>query len=222
MSKARDFTDLVLFKDRYLIICNKPAGMPVSKTPEGPRDLHTWAMAYAKRDLHVVNRIDQPATGIVVFAKTASAMTFLTEQFKDRTIQKDYLVVTGQPLPGEKGRLKHYLKRATVGNKTVPGEEGDGSLCILDYVKIGESDHYHFYLIRSETGFHHHIRAQLAIAETPVKGDVRYGFDRGNRDRSIHLHAWKMKFKHPSTKEVMEVEAPLPTEDTLWDILNGL
>jgi len=86
----------------------------------------------------------------------------------------------------------------------------------LHYRIIRSTEHYHLWEIQLITGRHHQIRAQLAAINCPVKGDVKYGARRGNRDRSIHLHAWKLSFTHPTSKQKMTLEAPPPQKDNLW------
>ena len=85
----------------------------------------------------------------------------------------------------------------------------------LTYKVIASIDNYHLLEINLVTGRHHQIRAQLAKIDCPIKGDERYGFKRGNKDRSIHLHAWKLEFRHPVTNDVVKLEAPIPDE-VVW------
>lgn len=86
----------------------------------------------------------------------------------------------------------------------------------LHYRLLTSSDNYHLLEVEIITGRHHQIRAQLAAIGCPIKGDVKYGFKRGNRDRSIHLHAWKLQFTHPVSQESVTLTAALP-EDPVWN-----
>ena len=70
-----------------------------------------------------------------------------------------------------------------------------------------------------ETGRHHQIRCQLSHIGSPIKGDLKYGFDRSNKDASIHLHAKQIQFVHPVTKDQLTIEAPTPS-DAIWDACN--
>ncbi len=207
----------VLCKNNQLIACNKPAGVAVYPDKTGDATYLEQVETYCKHPLHVVNRLDRPASGIVIFAKSKAAMTALTQQFSSRTVQKDYLAVV-QVLPPEPvATLVHFLRKneskniVTATLTEVPGSER----AELRYRVLGSSERYHLLHVQLITGRHHQIRAQLAAVGAPIKGDVKYGFRRNNRDRSIHLHAWKLAFDHPVSNERIHLEAKLPS-DPIW------
>ncbi|MEK7257771.1 MAG: RNA pseudouridine synthase [Bacteroidota bacterium] len=211
--------DWVLVKTHQFIAFNKPAGLPVQGDKTGDKSLLQLGEIYSKSRLYLVHRIDRPATGIVIFAKTNSAAQALSEQFQQRTAQKSYLAVVKNLPPETEGVLRHVLQKneRTNRSKVVSGEnEEEGKMAELKYKVLGSSENYHLLEIELLSGRHHQIRAQLAAAGCPVKGDVKYGFRRGNKDRSIHLHAWKLTFKHPVSGEEIRLEAPLP-KDPVWD-----
>ncbi|MDX1666496.1 MAG: RNA pseudouridine synthase [Saprospiraceae bacterium] len=209
--------DLVLYNDNQLLALNKPPTIPVQKDPSGDKSLLDLAEIYSKRRVHLVHRLDRPSSGITLMAKTRKALVSLNEQFKSRKIDKKYLAVVGNEPPQEEDTLIHYLYRPSRRNRAEVSEEeqADSKKSELHYRLIGKSDHYYLLEIGLITGRHHQIRAQLAHIGCPIKGDVKYGFRRGNRDRSIHLHAWKLGFLHPVSEEQKEITAPLPP-DPLW------
>lgn len=210
--------DAILYKNNQLIAFNKPPGIPVQKDPTDDKCLLDLAEIYCKSKLHLVNRIDRPTSGIVLFAKNAAAMTALTNQFKNKQITKYYLAVVAN-LPAEKeGKLTNYIKKQLKGNSSkayADATEG-GELAEMEYRHLASIDRYHLLEVKLITGKHHQIRAQLAAIGSPIKGDTKYGFNRSNKDRSIHLHAWKMSFVHPVSMELVNLTAPIP-KDPVWD-----
>lgn len=214
---ASKIGDMVLLKNNQFIVFNKPPGLAVQSAKQEEKNLCQLSEIYCKCKTFPAHRIDQPVSGIVLFAKTLNAFKNLSEQFKQRSVSKKYLAVVQNNLSVPEGELIHYLEKKGKGRKTkiadTPFEGGKHAL--LRYKVIGAIDHYQLLEIDLETGRQHQIRAQLAYVGAPIKGDVKYGFKRGNLDRSIHLHAWKISFRHPVTHETIEVEAPPPV-DPVW------
>lgn len=208
----------ILLKNNQLIAVNKPAGLPVQSDKTGDTALQKLAETYCKHPLHLVNRLDRPASGVVIFAKSPAAMTALTAQFSERKVEKTYLAVVKNQPPAERGTLRHFIQKDGAKNisKAFADERPDSELAELEYETIAQSDTYFLLKINLLTGRHHQIRAQLAAIGCPVKGDVKYGFRRSNADRSIHLHAWRLKFQHPVSDEMVDLVAPLPDEN-LWN-----
>ena len=209
--------DLVLYKNNQLIAFNKPATLAVQRDKSEDKALIDLGEIYYKSKLHIIHRLDRPASGVVLFAKNKKALAALNEQFKNRTIAKTYLaVVKNLPNPSS-GNLIHYLTKNNSGTKSiVMGDEKKGKKAELKYELLKSIDNYHLLKIELITGRFHQIRAQLAAIDNPIKGDVKYGFRRGNKDRSIHLHAWKLSFEHPVSKLTETITAPLP-KDSIWD-----
>lgn len=207
----------ILYKNNQIIACNKPPGLAVQPDKTGDPDFLTQVETYCKHPLHVVNRLDRPVSGVMLFAKSKSAMTTLTEQFRQRSVEKTYLAVVQQAPPHPAGDLHHFLRKNEGKNIVVahdspqPGTEP----ATLHYRLLASTDRYHLLRIEMQTGRHHQIRAQLAAIGCPIKGDVKYGARRSNTDRSIHLHAWRLTFDHPVSGERVLLEAPLPDE-VLW------
>ncbi|MDR1877229.1 MAG: RluA family pseudouridine synthase [Flavobacteriaceae bacterium] len=218
--------DQILFEDNHLLIINKRAGQIVQGDKTGDISLVDEVESYIRKKyakpgnvfVGLVHRIDRPTSGIVIFAKTGKALTRLTEMLKKREIKKTYwAVVKNADIPPTQ-RLIHYLKKNEKNNKaTVFRQPTQGAKeAILTYHLIKKSDNYMLLEIDLETGRHHQIRAQLSAVHCPVKGDLKYGFDRSNTDGSIHLLARKVEFIHPVKKERILVEAPVPPNDNLW------
>ncbi|MEZ4893778.1 MAG: RNA pseudouridine synthase [Saprospiraceae bacterium] len=210
----------ILVHNDLFIACNKPAGLASQPDKTGDESLLDQVEKRCKRTVHLVNRLDRPVSGIVLFAKTKAVMTSFTGQFQDRNVEKVYLALVQNEPPAESGTLVHYLQKNQAKNiSTVHTEEQpDSERAELEYKLIGKSDRYFLLEIRPISGKHHQIRAQLAAMGCPVKGDVKYGARRSNRDRSIHLHAWKLDIEHPMSGERISLEAPLP-EESLWQAM---
>jgi 23S rRNA pseudouridine1911/1915/1917 synthase len=210
----------ILLHNDLFIALNKPSGIASQPDKTGDESLLDQAEKRCHRSLHPVNRLDRPVSGIALFAKTKAVMTMLTEQFRDRSVEKVYLAVVQNEPPQESGTLVHFLQKNQVKNiTTAHTEEQPGSeRAELAYKLIGKSDRYFLLEINPVTGKHHQIRAQLSAIGCPIKGDVKYGARRGNQDRSIHLHSWKLSFEHPLSGERLSLEAPVP-EDVVWKAL---
>lgn len=211
----------ILLETPTLIALNKPSGIPVQPGKDtGPCLLHE-AEAHCGHTLFVVHRIDQPVSGITVFAKSPSAAALLSAQFSRNTTVKEYLAAVTPPLVPEAGTLVHFFEKNEKGNKstafpdTAPGRvRGE-----LEYRTAATTDRYTLLHIRLHSGRHHQIRAQLAAVGSPIKGDVKYGARRKNHDRSIHLHAWKLELDVPGTGKRVQLEASVPEGDALWAVL---
>jgi 23S rRNA pseudouridine1911/1915/1917 synthase len=212
----------ILYKNNQLLAVNKPPGIAVQPDKTGDETLLQQAEAYSRHPMHVIHRIDRPVSGIVLFAQIKTAMINLSEQLHHRTVDKEYLAVVQNPPPHPEGTLVHFIRKNEAKNisvaqlEEVPGlDKGE-----LHYRLIGSSERYHLLRIRLITGRHHQIRAQLAAIGCPIKGDVKYGARRGNPDRSIHLHAWRLAFDHPVSGERVQLEAPVPQTDAVWKAFN--
>ncbi len=216
----------VLHEDNHLIVVNKRVGDIVQGDKTGDKPLSDVVKEYIKDKynkpgevfLGVVHRLDRPTTGIVVFARTSKALTRMNELFSNRETQKTYwAIVKNKPLNSE-DKLVHYLKRNEKNNtsKAHSREVPESKLASLDYKIIATLQNYYALEINLHTGRHHQIRAQLAAIGSPIKGDLKYGFDRSNPDGGIHLHARKLVFVHPVTKENINIIAPTP-KDVIWN-----
>lgn len=218
----------VLHEDNHIIVINKRVGDIVQGDKTGDEPLSDVVKSYLKEKynkpggvfLGVVHRLDRPTTGIVVFAKTSKALTRLNETFKNRETQKTYWAVVKNQPPKETDTLIHFLKRNPKNNtsKAHSKEVPDSKKASLTYKIIKKLNNYFVLEIDLQTGRHHQIRAQLQAIGCPIKGDLKYGFDRSNPDGGIHLHARKLVLTHPVTKEVHYFVASVP-KDVIWNIL---
>lgn len=216
----------VLFEDNHLIIVNKRAGDITQGDKTGDKPLSEVAKEYIKEKynkpsnvyLGVVHRLDRPTSGIIIFARTSKALERLNKMLRDKTIKKIYWAIVKNQPKKEKETLINYLKKNPKNNKsTAFNKEIDGGKkAILHYNLIKKLDNYSLLEIDLETGRHHQIRCQLANIGSPIKGDLKYGFNRSNKDGSIHLHARKISFIHPVSKEEINIIAPVP-EDAIWN-----
>ncbi len=215
----------VLATNHQFLVLNKPAGIAVQADKTGDETLQQQAEAYCKHPVHAVNRVDRPATGLVLFAKSKASMTDLTRQFAERNVSKTYLAVVQNEPPAPEATLVHWLRKNEAKNISQVSETElpNTERAEMSYRLLGSSERYHLLEIQLITGRHHQIRAQLAAIGCPIKGDVKYGFRRGNVDRSIHLHAWRLAFGHPVSGTRVALEAPLPSGDSVWDFFkNGV
>jgi len=219
----------VLYEDNHLIAVNKRSSDIVQGDKTGDQPLSEVVMHWLKKKYNkpgdafigVVHRIDRPVTGILLFAKTSKALSRLTAQFRDKQIQKTYwAAVCARPEPTE-GKLTHYLFKDEKTNKSkaLDKPQGSAKLSSLTYKLFAESTTYFFLEILPETGRHHQIRAQLGKIGCSIKGDLKYGAPRPNKDGSIHLHARRVQFTHPVSQEEITISAPLPV-DPVWDSLS--
>lgn len=171
----------------------------------------------------MVHRIDRPTSGIVLFSRTSKALPRLNKLFAEKNAKKTYWAVVKNPPPKAQDTLVHYLKRNTRQNKSYANvnEVPDSKKGILDYKIVKALDNYYLLEIDLHTGRHHQIRAQLAALGCPIKGDLKYGFDRSNPDGSIHLHARTLSLTHPVRKEPIRITAPPPDGDAIWKAVLG-
>ncbi len=215
----------ILHLDNHTVVVNKKSSDIVQGDKTGDVPLVDIVKSFLKKEFNkpgnvfcgVVHRLDRPTSGALVFARTSKALTRLNEQFREKTTKKTYWAVVETKPAQNNGRLVHFLKKNEKQNKSYASEtETNGSKkAILSYRLLISSDKYHLLEIELETGRHHQIRCQLGTIGCIIKGDVKYGAKRSNKDASIHLHARKLSFTHPTTKENIEVTAPVP-EDSLW------
>src|SRR5690606_33140073 len=216
----------VLYEDNHIIIVNKRAGDIVQGDKTGDKPLSEVVKSYIKDKyqkpgnvyLGVAHRLDRPTTGVVVFAKTSKALPRLNKIFAEKDAKKTYWALVKQLPPKTEDTLIHWLRKNPKNNKSTAynKEIAEGKKAILHYKILKELDRYYLLEIELETGRHHQIRSQLSSIGCPIKGDLKYGFDRSNPDASISLHARGLSFIHPVSNKKIDVEAPLP-EDPLWN-----
>jgi len=220
----------VLYEDNHIIIINKRVGDIVQSDKTGDKPLSDVVKDFIKDKynkpgkvyLGVTHRLDRPTTGIVVFAKTSKVLPRLNKLFSDKKVNKTYWAIVKQKPEKEKSTLIHWLKKNPKNNKsTAYIKEINGSKkAILHYEVIKQLNNYFLIEVNLETGRHHQIRSQLSSIGSPIKGDLKYGFDRSNTNGGIHLHSRKIDFIHPVSKEKISVTAPTP-QDPIWNACNN-
>lgn len=215
----------VVYEDNHLIIVNKSSSEIVQGDKTGDKPLAEMVKEYIKQKYHkpgnvflgVVHRLDRPVSGLVVFARTSKALARLNEMFRTKEVHKTYWAIVGNCPSVEEGELVHWLVRNEKQNKSYAydKEKPEAKKAILDYKLIGRSERYFLLEVDLKTGRHHQIRCQLAKMGCPIKGDLKYGSPRSNPDGSICLHARRVRFVHPVSKQEIDVTAPVP-EGNLW------
>lgn len=217
----------IVYEDNHIIIINKLPSEIVQGDKTGDMPLSEKLKNYIKeRDakpgnvfMGVIHRLDRPVSGLVIFAKTSKALSRFNELIREKDLHKTYWAVVKNKPPKNEDHLIHYLLKNEKLNKSKAHEKPvkDGLKSELAYKFIKSSDNYHLLEIKLFTGRHHQIRAQLSAIGCPIKGDVKYGFDRTNKDASIHLHAYQLQFMHPIKKEEVIVKAVPLMNDPVWN-----
>lgn len=216
----------VLYEDNHIIIVNKRAGDIIQGDKTGDTPLSEVVKQYIKKKynkpgnvfLGVVHRLDRPTSGAVIFARTSKALERLNKMLRDKKIEKTYWAIVKEKPFKEQATLINFLKKNPKNNKSSVFKEASDETkkAILHYKILKKLDHYYLLEINLETGRHHQIRAQLAYIGCPIKGDLKYGFSRSNKNGSTHLHARKIQLIHPVSKEEISILANTPI-DPIWN-----
>ena len=216
----------VVYEDNHIIVVNKTASEIVQGDKTGDTPLSETVKEYLKVKYNkpgnvfigVTHRLDRPVSGVVVFAKTSKALSRLNDMFRLGEVKKTYWAIVKDRPKELEGELMHWMVRNEKQNKSYAydKERPNSKKAILRYKLIGHSQNYHLLEVDLQTGRHHQIRCQLAKMGCPIKGDLKYGSPRSNPDGSICLHARRVTFVHPVSKEVIDVTAPLPSGN-LWN-----
>ena len=217
----------VLFEDNHLIAINKQSGDIIQGDKTGDEPLSEKVKKFLKKKynkpgnvfLGTIHRIDRPTSGIIIFAKTSKALSRMNEKFRDNKISKTYWAIAKNNLSKTSGSLVDYLTKDQKKNKSFVTKNKEGKLAKLSYKLLNKLNNYYHYEIYPETGRHHQIRVQLSNMDSPIKGDLKYGAKRSNNDASINLHARKIIFEHPVSKEEIKIIAPTPDE-TIWNSIS--
>ena len=222
---------LVLFEDNHLIAVKKEPGSIVQSDKTGDETLAEEVKAYIKRKykkpgdvfLGIVHRLDRPVGGVIVFARTSKALTRMNELFREKKISKTYWAIVEEKPPREDGQLVNWLKKNQEKNRSraYDIEVKESKKAELTYRLMGRSKHYYYIEVHPKTGRHHQIRVQLAHLGCKIKGDVKYGAKRTNKDGSIHLFARSLSFIHPVKKEKLIIRSN-PPMGPLWNEMINL
>ena len=214
----------ILYEDNHLIAINKKAGDIVQGDKTGDTPLSDFVKAYIKKKykkpgevfLGTIHRLDRPTSGIVLYARTSKALSRMNEQFREKKVQKTYLAVVDNAPANNSGTLDNYLQKNQKQNKSFVTKGSEGKHAVLDYKLLKKLDNFYHLEIKPKTGRHHQIRVQLANIGCIIKGDLKYGAKRSNKDASINLLAQKLEFTHPVKKEAITIVAPAP-KNSGWE-----
>ena len=214
----------VLYEDNHLIAVNKKSGDIVQGDKTGDTPLSDFVKAYIKKKynkagevfLGTIHRLDRPTSGIVLFARTSKALSRMNEQFRKKEVQKTYWAVVENCPPEEIGILESYLQKNQKQNKSYVTKGKGGKHSVLEYKLLSKLNNYYHLEIKPKTGRHHQIRVQLSDIGCVIKGDLKYGAKRSNKDASIHLLAQQLEFIHPVKNEKTIIQTT-PPKDAIWD-----
>ena len=233
MSNTRPIEEQdILYEDNHLVIVNKKPGEIIQGDKTGDKPISEKLKDFLKKKydkpgnvfVGVIHRLDRPVSGGVIFAKTSKGLARMNQLVKERNIHKVYWALVEEPPRNSTGTLVHHLKKNQKKNKSFAEEEQtkEAQRAELEYRFVAASNNYSLLEVELLTGRHHQIRAQLSAIGSPIKGDVKYGFKRLNKDGGmIHLHARYLEFDHPIKKEPVKIIAPTPP-DKLWDVFDDI
>ena len=215
----------ILYEDNHIIAINKRCGDIVQGDKTGDKPLSEIVKSYLKEKynkpgnvfLGVVHRIDRPTSGVVMFAKTSKSLSRLNNMFKNGKVEKYYLAIIKNTPKKNEDTLIHWLLKNPKTNKSThfKSEKNNSKKAILHYKLLKKLDRYNLIEIKLETGRHHQIRCQLHAIGCPIRGDLKYGYDRSNVDGGIDLHAKTIIFEHPVTKNIIKINAPVK-KNKIW------
>lgn len=210
----------ILYEDNHLLVVEKPTGLATQGVAEGTPSVVTRAKAYLKQKynkpgqvyLGVVSRLDAFVSGVLVLARTSKAASRLTEQFRDGSVQKIYQALVEQPPSPPTGELSHWLLKNDQERRieVVPPQTKNAQHARLAYRTLGPRRRGTLVEVEPHTGRKHQIRVQLADFGCPILGDRKYGSREPFGDEAIALHAVRLTLDHPTTKQRLTIESPLP------------
>ena len=213
----------IIYEDNHLIAVTKRSGEIVQGDKTGDKPLSEEIKSYLKTKykkpgnvfLGTIHRLDRPTSGIVLFAKTSKSLSRMNELFKKKKVQKTYYAVT-EDMPNKvKGVIISSLKKNQKQNKSYITKLDDGKKSELEYELIEKLQNYFLIKVKPKTGRHHQIRVQLSSIGCKIKGDVKYGAKRANKDKSICLHSYSISFVHPVKNELINLKCDFPKND-IW------
>ena len=220
----------VIYEDNHIIAVNKTCREIVQGDKTGDLPLSEMLKKWLKEKYQkpgnvfvgVTHRLDRPVSGVVIFAKTSKALSRLNEMFRTGAVRKTYWAIVKNRPPRDEDELVNWLVRDEKRNKSFvyDTERTGAKKAVLRYKLIANSNNYYLLAIDLKTGRHHQIRSQLAKIGCPIKGDLKYGFDRSNKGGGISLHARSAEFIHPVSRKLVRIVAPVP-DDNLWKALSS-
>ena len=219
----------VLYEDNHIIVVEKEPGQLTQGDSSGSPTLIDKVKSYIKKKydkpgnvfLGMVQRLDKPVSGVMVFARTSKAARRLNEDFRKRNITKIYLAAVhgSAQLEREKWHeIKHYISKNDGYVKIQDQESEDAKRAILKFKILLSEKGVSLFLVKLETGLKHQIRAQLSRIGNSIIGDQKYGSEQKMADASILLHSYFLEFTHPTTKEKIKIISKIP--DRFHEVIN--
>ena len=217
----------IIYEDNHLIAVSKKSGEIVQGDKTGDKPLSEEIKSYIKTKykkpgnvfLGTIHRLDRPTSGIVLFAKTSKSLSRMNELFKNKKVQKTYYAITEDMPNKAKGVIISLLKKNQKQNKSYITKLDDGKKSELEYELIEKLQNYFLIKVKPKTGRHHQIRVQLSSIGCKIKGDVKYGAKRANKDKSICLHSYSISFVHPVKNELINLKCDFPKND-IWKFIS--
>lgn len=209
----------ILYEDEAIIVCVKEAGVATQTKKIGQKDMESMLRTYRMQKgepsyIGVVHRLDQPVSGVMVFAKTKEAAADLSRQISTKAADKYYYAVTDGIPDKVKGTLEDYLLRDGKTNlsKVTDRKTAGAKRAELSYKVLEKNETKALLKIKLATGRHHQIRVQMAHAGWPLVGDRKYHFKENMNGGScpMCLCSYKLGFSHPTTKKKLEFEIDCP------------
>ena len=212
----------IVHENNDFIVVNKIVGLISEKSPYESDTLEDRVRNHLlkkkpKPYIGVIHRLDRVTSGVMVFAKKKSVLVEFNTLFSSRNVQKTYLAIVKNKPPKNKATLTNFLVKNNLDKRAdiVQSKSKDSQECILSYKLIGKNEYGYLLEIKPKTGRFHQIRAQLANIGLPIVGDEKYGSDQEYHPLSICLHAWKLTYQMPDSKELKTFEAPVP-KNKFW------
>ena len=214
----------ILYEDNHLIAVNKKSGDIVQGDKTGDTPLSEYVKKYLKKKynkpgevfLGTIHRLDRPTSGIIIYARTSKSLSRMNKLFREKKVKKIYWAIVEKSPPMDLGRIENYLKKNEKRNKSYISNKEEGKYALLYYKILKKLEKYYHLEIKLKTGRHHQIRAQLASIGCIIKGDLKYGAKRNNKNASIDLLARRIEFVHPVKNETIIITAPTPTKK-IWN-----
>lgn len=212
----------VLYEDNHILAVNKPAGLLTQPTDIENDSLETSAKQWLKEKYQkpgnvfvgVVHRLDRPASGIVILAKTSKALSRLNQAMRSKEMQKTYYALVEGTFKKKQDTLEHFLKHDDHCSCVVNRNDPEGKRACLHYKVVKEAEKSTLVEVVLETGRYHQIRCQLSAIGHPIIGDRRYGAKKDQKtlpdlpSNAIALHHCRLCLIHPVTKVPLSIEAP--------------
>ena len=216
----------VIHENNDYIVVNKTAGRISEKSPFENNTVEDQVFNHLlsntpKPYVGVAHRLDRVTSGVLIFAKKKSILVELNNLFSGRKVQKTYLAIVSKKPAKNKGTLINFLIKNNLEKRAdiVQTKTKETQDCRLSYKIINENDFGYLLEVKPTTGRFHQIRAQLSNVGLPIIGDEKYGSDNNYFPLSICLHAWKLTYPIPGSKDLATFEAPMPN-NVFWTFNN--